>query len=203
MFIEYLNSLDQQITLFINSLHTVPTDYIMQFFSMIKIWFPMYLIIVGIMFWKLGWKRGIIALTTLVVMVVFCDQFANLIKNSVCRLRPLKDAYMLEHGLHVLEDGGGLYGFFSGHAANAFGFAVSSYMLLRQDRSRRWKGYAWWIFSWATMVSISRIFVGKHFFGDVLVGAIVGAIIGYSLTRLAIYTMEKVVHYIRHKYRKN
>lgn len=195
---EYLNYLDHQITLFINSLHTVPTDYIMMFFSMIRVWFPMYIVIAGILFWRLGWKKGIISLTTLVVMVVLCDQFADFIKDTTCRLRPMKDPYMLEHGLHVLENGG-LYGFFSGHAANSVGFAVCSYMLLRLDKSKKWNGYAGWIFFWAFMVSISRIFVGKHFFGDVLVGAAFGAAVGYGLARFGIHIMEKVENRKRHK----
>ena len=37
---------------------------------------------------------------------------------------------------------------------------------------------------WATMVSISRVFVGKHFLGDVSVGAIVGTLIGLCLGTL-------------------
>lgn len=34
------------------------------------------------------------------------------------------------------------------------------------------------IYSWATLVAISRIFVGKHFLGDVIVGTLVGLAIG-------------------------
>lgn len=193
MFWENLHHLDQQITLFINSFNSAPSDAVMQFFSIVKIWFPMYAIIAALMFWRLGWKKGLIALGAMILMVVCCDQFANLIKDSVARLRPLRDPYMIEHGLHVVEsNGGGLYGFFSGHAANSFGFAVCSYMLIRQDRRLRWRGYAAWIFFWAAMVSVSRIFVGKHFFGDVVVGAAVGSAIGWVLASIAIRLMNRI-----------
>lgn len=192
MFWENLHRLDQEITLFINSLHSAPSDIIMQIFSHVKIWFPMYLIIAILMFWRLGWKKGGIAFLTLVLMVVSCDQFSNVIKDAVERLRPLKDSFMTNRGLHILEHGGGLYGFFSAHAANSFGLAVCSYLMLRQDRRLRWRGYAAWIFIWAIMVSISRIFVGKHYLGDVLTGAVIGTLIGWLLAKIAIYAMGKI-----------
>jgi undecaprenyl-diphosphatase len=53
------------------------------------------------------------------------------------------------------------------------------------------KAYGWWIFFWAFMVSVSRIFVGKHYLGDVLVGILVGSIAGYCFARLAGYTIKK------------
>ena len=42
-----------------------------------------------------------------------------------------------------------------------------------------YKAYCSWMFFWATMVSISRVFVGRHYLGDVLVGMIIGSLAGY------------------------
>lgn len=192
MFWQNIHLIDQQATLWLNNLHTAPTDAVMQFFSIIPVWFPMYALIAALLFWRLGWKKGLAALIAMILVVVCCDQFANLIKNTVCRLRPLKDPYMLEHGLRVLEGGGGMYGFFSGHASNSFGFAVGSFLLLRQERRLKWRGYASWIFFWAFMVSISRIFVGKHYLGDVLVGAMAGSFIGWALASIAILVSARI-----------
>ena len=47
------------------------------------------------------------------------------------------------------------------------------------------KAYGTWMFFWAAMVSISRIFVGKHYLGDVIVGIIVGAAAGYIFATIA------------------
>ena len=47
------------------------------------------------------------------------------------------------------------------------------------------KAYGWWMFFWAFMVAVSRIFVGKHYLGDVLVGILVGSLAGYCFARLA------------------
>ena len=37
----------------------------------------------------------------------------------------------------------------------------------------------------ATLVTLSRVFVGKHYLGDVLAGALIGTITGYVFAALA------------------
>ena len=186
MILDRLTEIDQQITLAINSLHSPVTDQIWLFFSHTQVWFPMYAIVLGCLFWRIGWKRALVATATLVLMVVCFDQTANLFKDGVQRLRPCNTQYMIDNGLYMLQQGG-LYGFFSGHAANSFGFACCSYVLFRMDRRLRYRGYAAWIFSWAALVSISRVFVSMHYFGDILCGAVAGSIIGLALAFAARY----------------
>lgn len=193
MFWQNLHEIDQQITLFINSLHCGFTDPIMLFFSQVRIWFPMYAIIAGIMFWRLGWKKAIPVVLSCVLCVVICDQTANFFKDWVARLRPCQDQEMIGMGLYMLETGGGLYGFFSGHASNAFGFAVCSSMGLRNDNRQKYRGYSAWIFFWASMVSISRIFVGKHYFGDVITGIIAGTLAGLFCGWLARFVIRRFI----------
>ena len=55
------------------------------------------------------------------------------------------------------------------------------------------KAYGWWMFFWAFMVAISRIFVGKHYLGDVIVGIIVGALAGYAFARLCSYLASRII----------
>jgi len=184
MSLEAIDALDQRITLTLNSLHFEAGDYLWQFFSMVEIWYPLYAAIVFLVIKRMGWKKGLLMVLAMVLTVVACDQLANLVKNSVCRLRPCYNASMLRHGLHVLEGRAGYYGFFSGHAANAFGFAAASSVCLESDKNHRYGAYQWFIFIWATMIGLSRIFAGKHYFGDVVVGAIVGFIVGYCIARI-------------------
>ena len=177
--------IDQDVTLAINALHCPVTDAIWQVFSNKQIWFVLYAVVLVMLYVRLGWKRATLVVLACVLTVTFCDQFSNFTKEYFARLRPCWDQNMVQGGLHILEHKGRLYGFYSAHAANAAGFAVCSWQGLRQDRGRRYCGYAWFIFLWAFLVGISRVFVGKHFLGDVLVGFAVGLLAGWLFASLA------------------
>ena len=183
-----IHQLDQQLTLQINGWYSDFTDPIWQFFSDKIVWIPMYVAIVALLIWKLGWKKGLVVIAAACLTFAFCDQFSNLIKHSVQRIRPLKDEVMLAQGLHVLEKGGG-YSFFSAHSANAFGLACSTFAgmcaCLKKNRPNWLKWYGGWMFFWAFMVSVSRVFVGKHYLGDVIVGISVGIAAGLIFGYLA------------------
>ena len=191
MFWQKVHQFDQQVTLEINSWDSAFTDPIWEFFSDKYVWAPMYVAIIALLIWRLGWKKGLIAVAAALLTFGFCDQFSNVIKDAVGRLRPVNEEFMIASGLHVLERGGG-FSFFSAHAANSFGLAVSTFMGIKEDKRLRYRGYAGWMFFWASMVSISRVFVGKHYLGDVLVGIIVGAAAGYAFGALARWIMKKI-----------
>ena len=180
-----IHRLDQDITLAINSLDSSISNPIWQFFSNIPVWAPMYLLIIGCLIWRLGWKKGLIMTAAALLTFGFCDQLSNLIKDLVARVRPLNDAYMLEHGLNVLEKGSKSFSFFSAHAANAFGLSTSTYIGFRLDSRLKYRGYAAWMYTWASLVAISRVFVGKHYLGDVIAGAAIGAIAGLTFAYIA------------------
>ena len=106
---------------------------------------------------------------------------------------------MIAQGLHVLEHGGG-YSFFSAHSANSFGLAFSTFIGMKycltavSSSMPKWlKAYGWWMFFWAFMVAISRIFVGKHYLGDVIVGILVGSLAGYAFARLAAHLANRYI----------
>lgn len=185
MFWQEIHKTDQLLSLKINSWDSSVTDPIWQFFSNIPVWIPMYVLIVGCLIWRLGWKKGLVFVLAATATFGFCDQFSNFIKDLAGRPRPLNDPFMVEHGLNILDGTTKSFSFFSAHAANSFGLATCTYIGFRQDTRLRYRGYAWWIFFWASMVSISRVFVGKHYLGDVIVGIIVGAAAGYLFATIA------------------
>ena len=175
------------------------------FFSQKLEWAPMYAGIIALLIWKLGWKRGLIVLAGALLTFGFCDQFSNLIKHAVGRIRPLHDEFMIAQGLHVLERGGG-YSFFSAHSANAFGLAFSTFVGMKRSlmgaaskettpaSMPKWlKAYGYWMFFWAFMVAVSRIFVGKHYLGDVIVGILVGSLAGYCFARLCSFLATRFI----------
>lgn len=98
-------------------------------------------------------------------------------KEVFQRLRPchaLQDVRMFRTGC------GGKYGFVSSHAANAF--SVALFVGLCALRMFKGKGRAWLplalLLPWAALVGYSRPYLGKHFPGDVLCGALLGLAIG-------------------------
>ena len=182
-----LEQADKLATLEINSWSSAITDPIWQIFSNIPIWVPMYVIIVAFIIQRLGWKKGLIVVAAAALTFGFCDQSSNFIKALTERLRPCHDPYMIHNGLNILESGG-KFSFFSAHAANAFGLATCTTIGFRIDKRLKYKGYITWMYIWATLVAVSRIFVGKHFLGDVIVGICVGTSAG-----LAFGTLAKVI----------
>lgn len=188
-----IHEFDQRLTLEINSWDSAITDPVWQFFSDIPVWIPMYVLIVAGLFWRLGWKRGLIMTLAAAATFGFCDQFSNLIKDLVCRVRPLNDAYMLENGLNVLEGASRSFSFFSAHSANAFGLATSTLIGFRLDERLKYKGYAAWMYFWAAMVALSRVFVGKHYLGDIIAGAFIGAAAGFIFASIARLIIKKYI----------
>jgi undecaprenyl-diphosphatase len=113
------------------------------------------------------------------IAVTLCDQISVLIKDYlVQRPRPTHNPEIADL-VHIIYNGdypngyrGGKYGFVSSHAANVFGVAA---FLSNQFKHYRWTLF---LFTWALIVSYSRIYIGVHYPLDIIFGAILGALIG-------------------------
>ena len=82
---------------------------------------------------------------------------------------------------------GGLYGFISSHAANAFGFATLMALILRD------KLFGWTIFFWAALKAYTRVYLGVHFISDIVPGAIAGVFFGYITYKLYVLGRSKLL----------
>jgi undecaprenyl-diphosphatase len=171
-----IEQLDQQFFLFLNSHNSPFWDSVMYFLSMKLVWAPLYLAI--LIYLGIKYKRKILViLIFIIIAVALADQISVLIKNSVDRLRPCHEPAL--QGLVHLVKGkcGGAYGFVSSHAANSFNVALLSLMFI----NRKW--YSVSIVIWASLISYSRIYLGVHYPADVLFGALIGSLIGWSIYR--------------------
>lgn len=97
-------------------------------------------------------------------------------KDVVCRLRP---CHVLENVRMFHTSCGGRYGFVSSHACNIAALAM---MLTLRYRSAERKSRIYWfgilVWLWAVAVMYSRPYLGKHYPGDLVCGALVGMGIG-------------------------
>ncbi|MDX9770437.1 MAG: phosphatase PAP2 family protein [Tenuifilaceae bacterium] len=183
--ISWLQQVDTEFFLYLNGLGVVFWDPIMIFFSGKLTWLPFYLILVYLMYRRFGW-RLVWPLLGAALVVTLADQSSvHLFKNVFERLRPCHEASLQE--LIRLPTGrcaGGRFGFVSSHAANTFGVAVFLANLFK----RRW--FTAMIIIWAAGVSYSRIYLGVHYPGDVIGGALLGAVCGYAVWNL-LYGLDK------------
>lgn len=191
---ESLVQLDQQLTLWVNQANPPFLNPFWHVLSEAEVWYPMYALIMAFIVWRLGWKKGLAVVLSLIVLVVLTDQFSVLVKNSAMRLRPCHDPWMQAHGVRC-PDGTdmGLYGFFSSHASNVFGFAACSWLGLQlNDRKRRYGIYGSIILLWASLVALSRTMLAAHYLGDILVGSLFGLTMGMGLAWLTARLLVKV-----------
>lgn len=170
---ETLLQLDQELLLSLNSFTSPLFDNFFWVITSKSIWFPMYAVILYVIFRNQGVK-GIITVVGLALMVLLCDQIStNIFKEGFERLRPSHEPSIQELVNLVNGKRGGKFGFVSSHATNSFGLAVFSLLLFRY----RW--YSLFILFWAALNSYSRIYMGVHYPGDILGGLILGSIIGW------------------------
>ncbi len=99
-----------------------------------------------------------------IVAVGLADGSGNILKHTFERVRPCR---ALE-GVNLLVGCGKAFSMPSNHAANGFAFALTFWPL------RRWVLTYACVFL-ASAVAFSRVYIGVHYPGDVIVGAAVGA----------------------------
>ncbi len=172
---ETLIELDKKLFLFLNSMHHPLLDPVMFYLTQTFFWLPLYTFLIFLIFKKYE-KSGWYILLGAVVTIILADQItSSLMKPFFARFRPSHEP-SLSGTVHLVKNyfgegvyRGGLYGFASSHAANTFGTALFVWLMLKPFY--RWMG---WIFLWAAVMTYTRIYLGVHYPGDILVGAVVG-----------------------------
>lgn len=183
--IDFINTLDTKVFLELNQLHAPFWDYFMSAFSGKVIWVPMYATVAYLMFKNLSWKVALSFLIAIALIIALSDMTcAKVIRPFAERLRPANIENPISHMVHIVENyRGGAYGFPSCHAANSFAFVTFLAMIIK---NRLLLAFA---FSWAVVNCYSRIYLGVHYTGDIIVGALVGSIIAW----LVVTATRKIV----------
>jgi len=179
--LEKIINIDQDVFLYFNQFHSPFWDYIMELVSGPFTWIPLYLFFFYLLYKKFGVKKMAIMIVLIGVTFALTDLISvELFKKVFQRLRPSHEP-KLEGLVHIVNGyKGGYWGFVSSHAASVLGLATVMTLLLLKEIKRFWI----FVFSWAILVSYSRLCLGVHYPLDLICGAILGMTIGLSVYAL-------------------
>lgn len=169
--INYLDTLDRQVTMAINGFNSAYMDNAMWMATSVMSWVLMLLAFLWILRNK-GWRGAVAAIVAVALTILFIDQLTSgLIKSMVGRLRPSHNP-ALAATIHLVNGyQGGMYGFVSGHAGNSFGIALIMSLMLR------YRPATIAMMLWAALQCYSRMYLGVHYMGDIVCGTILGLMV--------------------------
>lgn len=184
--LETFDQIDRELFYVLNGFHNPWLDVMMWYISKMEIWLPVYALMIYSLYRKYRVAAFVLAMLCVVFLLFITDFTAvHLIKNTVMRLRPSQNPETMDRVNLVMDEmgvyyRGGQFGFFSNHASNFFGI-VTFYLMSTRPISR-------WIvgsfYCWAMLIGYSRIYLGVHYPGDVLAGALFGVMAGWLVARL-------------------
>ena len=179
-----LKAMDTMVFLTVNSHHNAYFDSVMWLVSGKLIWVPMYVSLFFVLLKNYSYKVVFAILLAIGVVILFTDSFtAQVIRPWVCRLRPRNLDNPMSSMVHIVDGyRGGAYGFPSNHASNTWGLAFFITFLFRRYK------LTFFFFLWALLVCYSRMYLGVHYFGDLLIGGLL-ALAGASTV---FYVFRKV-----------
>jgi len=181
---ESIIHLDKQLLIFLNNLGSSFWDPFWLAITNQRNWIPLFLFVFYLVIKTFGWKKGGLLILSMILLVAFSDQFTNLIKNSVMRLRPNNDT-AINHLLrrHINPQS---FSFISGHATTSTAFATFTFFLLK----KQYKNIRF-IVLFPLIFAYSRLYLGVHFPMDILAGMLTGFFIGIGFYRLVKFIEKK------------
>jgi len=185
--IEWL--IDQDLALFqvINEAHNPFWDSLMYWVSEKWPWIPAYLLCLFFVGKREGLKGTLLFLLAIGVLILASDQITSgFMKPYFQRFRPCRLEADLAYTVHLVNGHcGGKYGFASSHAANFFALAgfLSAYF------SKNSLTVVFFLL--AGLVAYSRIYLGVHYPGDVITGALIGIMCALATWKLYTFVKNK------------
>ena len=181
-----LVELDHKIFLYLNNLGNEQWDWFWLLVTDKWTAIPLYAFLIFLLFKKFGWKATLVTLVIVTLLITTTDQLGNLFKDGFQRLRPCGQEGIKEYARFV-ADYCGKYGYFSAHASNSFGVALFLGLVFRKYYSK----LIWWLLLWAALVAYSRVYLGVHYPGDILTGAVIGSFFGFLYYLLQKFILKR------------
>jgi undecaprenyl-diphosphatase len=184
--LDYVIHLDKKLFIFLNNLGSKPFDEIWLLVTKQLNWIPFFLILLFILYKKLGTKKLGIAILTVAALITFTNEITDVIKFSVQRIRPCNDD-TLAGLIRVVKDSD-TFSYFSGHASNSTASMMFVYLILR-----RYYKYSYLIFLYPFIFAYSRIYLGLHFPLDIISGFVFGGFTGILFYRIFSKIISKYI----------
>jgi len=194
-----LLNIDRDLLFFLNGSHSLFFDNLAVVLTSGLTWIPLYLGLLGVVIKNSEtMKQVLLTVGCAALCVLLTDGVADfIVKPMVERFRPSQEPaikYLVDtvNGIRGTQ-----YGFFSAHAANTFGLATFFSLLIRNVR------FTVFIILWSLVNCWTRMYLGLHYPGDILVGIFWGAVCGsivYFFYLKAYFKMSLKFNYISSQY---
>jgi undecaprenyl-diphosphatase len=182
--LEKLQQLDREVFIWLNSFGSENWDSLWLSITQMYSWIPVFAIILFLTFKRLGWRHALLIIGMITVLLLLTDQATNLIKNHFQRLRPGSNPEL--EGLMRAVKKRSSFSFISGHASNSMAVAFFLYSVLHP-----YIKYMGFFFLWPLIFAYSRIYLGLHYPGDILMGYLFGLFTGWLVLKLYIYLRDR------------
>lgn len=178
--LEQINQIDQNLFFAVNHGLSNPFfDWLMPYVRNRFFWTPLYLFMI-IFFVRNYGKQGWLLLLFLGITFGLTDySSSSIVKPAFQRLRPCNNPQLKADVNNLIACGSG-YSFPSSHAANHFAIALFLITIFYS----KWKPILPLGVFWAFLISFAQVYVGVHYPGDVMAGAILGGMIGYVIATI-------------------
>lgn len=176
---DQLLTFDRQITLLLNGSNSSFMDFFILQATATVTWIPIGLLCLWIIYKSTSLTNLLIVVFFLAMCIIISDQTScALFKPLFKRFRPTHDPTIANLIDVVNNYRGGRYGFFSAHASNTLTVAIFFCRIFRH------KLVTWLFISWVLLNCYTRVYLGVHFFGDIVVGLCFGLLWGHLLSWL-------------------
>jgi undecaprenyl-diphosphatase len=172
--LEKILSLDTELFVYLNGLGSETFDGFWLLITKQTSWIPLFLLLLYLIYHKLGIKRTLYLLLFVSILLVLTDQTANLFKNGVQRLRPCNNPE-INSFIRIVQSRNS-FSFFSGHATSSMAVATFLYLIFKKDFQ-----YFWLLFLWPFIFAYSRIYLGLHYPLDIISGYLCGSILAFLM----------------------
>lgn len=182
--LDWLLQLDRDVFLYLNGLGSENFDGFWLFITKKLNWIPVFAIILYLTFKRLGWKHAVLLIVLIAALITLTDQTTNIFKRGFERLRPSSDP-LLADLMRAVEKRRS-FSFISGHASNSMAVAYFLYRVLKP-----YLKYMGFIFIWPLVFAYSRIYLGLHYPGDILMGYVWGILMASVMLILYRYLRDR------------